>query len=403
MKKAEADIVIFGGGVAGLWLLNKLRKTGFSAILFDSGALGGGQTYKSQGIIHGGMKYNLAGTLTKDAEALASMPKLWKECLVGKGEIDLSGVTILSQNQHLWSPQRIAAKVMGLLASTTMRSDVSHLPKEKLPRVFQNENFKGEVYALDEIVIDIPSLVRELVKYNQDALFKIEPLNENELKFDERGNLVSATIFHSGASVEIHAQQFVFTAGAGNELIINKLNSKELAMQRRPLHMVLVKTHFDCPLYAHCLGLGNRPRITITTHYTQDGSSVWYLGGSLAEDGVNKNSEQQIAAAKSELRALFPWLDFSKAEFATFMVDRAEPKQKGGAKPESSYTKTINNLVVAWPTKLVLAPKLSEDIIQHFLNTRLIPQLFDTRELRAWPMPPIASPVWEEAFCKNVA
>src|SRR5665213_2066743 len=55
-KSATADIAIFGGGIAGLWLLNRLRTAGYSALLFESGALGGGQTNKAQGIIHGGMK-----------------------------------------------------------------------------------------------------------------------------------------------------------------------------------------------------------------------------------------------------------------------------------------------------------------------------------------------------------
>ncbi len=406
MRKAEADIAIFGGGVAGLWLLNRLRQTGFSAILFDSGPLGGGQTLKSQGIIHGGMKYNLKGTPTKDAEALAAMPAVWKQCLNGKGEIDLSGVPVLSQHQYLWSPTKLTAKLVGFFANFALSGDVAYLPKDKLPSVFAHDHFKGEVYALDELVIDIPSLVRELVKYNHDALFKIEPLGDEGMVFDEEGNLKSVTVYDSGQAVEVHAQQFVFTAGAGNEVIINKLKNKEVAMQRRPLHMVLVKTHFDCPLYAHCLGLGGRPRITITTHYAYDGSAVWYLGGALADRDVRRAVvvvATQIQAAREELQSLFPWLDFSKAEFASFMIDRAEPQQKNGIKPETSFMKMVQNMVIAWPTKLVLAPKLAEDIIQHFLNVRMTPQLFDTRELRAWPMPPIALPVWEELFCKNVA
>ena len=84
MKQAAADIVIFGGGIAGLWLLHRLRQSGFSAILFESGTLGGGQTYKAQGIIHGGMKYALQGKYTNEAHVLADMPAVWKACLEGR-------------------------------------------------------------------------------------------------------------------------------------------------------------------------------------------------------------------------------------------------------------------------------------------------------------------------------
>lgn len=404
MKKiAAADIVIFGGGIAGLWLLNRLRETGLSAILFESGSLGGGQTCKSQGIIHGGMKYALQGVLTHEAQSMATMPERWKQCLQGKGEIDLSNVPILSAQQYLWSPNKLASKLTGFLASTTLSSKVTPLAKEKYPSVFQQPGFKGEVFSLDEIVIDVPVLVRELVKANQDAIFKIEPLCDEELKFDEQGKLMSATVYISGKSVEIKAQQFIFTAGAGNEVIIKKLNQTDIAMQRRPLHMVLVKMPFDYALYAHCLGLGPRPRLTITTHYLQEGSAIWYLGGQLAEEGVTRSSEKQIQAARDELRALFPWVDFSAAQFASFMIDRAEPKQKNGLKPESSFSQVIANMTIAWPTKLALAPKLADDILQQLEQASITPQMFDTRELRSWPMPPLVKPVWEDAFCKNVA
>lgn len=403
-KTAAADVVIFGGGIAGLWLLNRMRESGLSAILFESGSLGGGQTHKAQGIIHGGMKYALQGVLTNDARVMADMPALWKECLAGKGEVDLSGVPVLSSQHFLWSPNKFTSKLTGFLAGAALTSKVSSLAKENYPTVFQHPSFKGEVFSLDELVIDVPILVRELVKANQDAIFKIEPLCDEELKFDEQGKLISATVYMAGKAVEVMAQQFIFTAGAGNEVIIKKIKPQQIAMQRRPLHMVLVKTPFDYPLYAHCLGLGgSRPRITITTHHTQDGSTIWYLGGQLSEDGVSRDSHAQIQATKEELNSLFPWLDFSTAKFATFMIDRAEPLQKNGLKPESSFAQTIENMTIGWPTKLALAPKLAFDIMQQLEQLNLSPQFFDVRELRSWPIPPIAKPIWEDLFCKNVA
>ena len=55
----STDIVIFGGGVAGLWLLNAVRSAGYQAILFEKGHSAEAQTLASQGIIHGGLKYAL--------------------------------------------------------------------------------------------------------------------------------------------------------------------------------------------------------------------------------------------------------------------------------------------------------------------------------------------------------
>ena len=180
------------------------------------------------------------------------------------------------------------------MAGAALTTKVKALPKDQYPAAFKNPAFKGEVFALDELVIDVPALVRALVKANQEAVFKIEPLCGDELKFDNHGHLLSATVYHSGKSIEVTAQQFVFAAGAGNEVIINKLKQPVVAMQRRPLHMVLVKTGFDLPVYAHCMGMGPRPRITITTHHLQNGEAVWYLGGQLAEDGVTRTAANKL-------------------------------------------------------------------------------------------------------------
>ena len=64
----HADVVIVGGGIAGLWILSALRAEGYQTILLEKDALGAGQTLASQGIIHGGTKYALTGKLTGRSE-----------------------------------------------------------------------------------------------------------------------------------------------------------------------------------------------------------------------------------------------------------------------------------------------------------------------------------------------
>ena len=43
----STDIVVFGGGIAGLWLLNRLRDEGYNAILLEADGLGAAQTLAS--------------------------------------------------------------------------------------------------------------------------------------------------------------------------------------------------------------------------------------------------------------------------------------------------------------------------------------------------------------------
>jgi hypothetical protein len=138
--------------------------------------------------------------------------------------------------------------------------------------------------------------------------------------------------------------------------------------------------------------LGSTPRITITTHLAKDGKTIWYLGGQIAEEGVVLSSAEQIQVTQKEINHLFPWLDFSRARYASFMIDRAENKEPNGRRPDSCFVKEMGNMLVAWPTKLALVPKLAAEIIE---KLKIEPGKRDTRALRAWPIPALTAPIWD--------
>ena len=74
-QSLSTDVLIVGGGIAGLWLNARLRRQGFATLLVEKGSLGGGQSVKSQGIIHGGAKYVLHGALSGASETIADIPR----------------------------------------------------------------------------------------------------------------------------------------------------------------------------------------------------------------------------------------------------------------------------------------------------------------------------------------
>ncbi|MDV7213664.1 exonuclease subunit SbcD [Azotobacter beijerinckii] len=194
---------------------------------------------------------------------------------------------------------------------------------------------------------------------------------------------------------EIRAQRIVFCAGAGNAELLAALGLSQPAMQRRPLHMVMLKAPTLAPLYAHCLGGGPKPRLTVTSHPAADGQWVWYLGGDLAEaEGVARNEAQQIAMARRELNELLPWIDLTPARWATLRVDRAEPAQSALARPDNAFLAEQGRLLVGWPTKLALAPDLSDRVFASLERDAVRPAAHPP--LPALPRPPRAQPVWEE-------
>lgn len=383
----STDVLIVGAGVAGLWLNARLRRQGFSTVLVESASLGGGQSLKSQGIIHGGAKYALHGDLSGASEAIADMPRRWREALDGKGELDLSGVRLLSDAHYLWSPGTIAGNLTSFFASKAVRGRVDQVKGEQLPPALQHPKFKGKVYRLAELVVDVPSLINRLAELAGDSLLagkQIEPLYEGD---ELIGLRVDGT--------DIHAQRIVLSAGGGNADLLKAVGISQPQMQRRPLHMVLVKGPTLKPLYAHCLGGGTKPRITVTTHPAADGQWVWYLGGDLAEaDGVAREPEAQIAVARKELEALLPWVDLSQAQWATLRVDRAEPAQSGLVRPDNAFLDSQKRLMVGWPTKLALAPDFADRVLSVLSREGIHPT--PQPALANVPKPPIAVPVWDQ-------
>ena len=115
----KLDTAIIGGGIAGLWLLNRLQQQGRHCALFEREALGAKQTLASQGMIHGGIKYTLAGALSGASEAIADMPRRWGECFSGSGEIDLQSAKLLSEDFYMFSSQQSSSKISTFFASKT--------------------------------------------------------------------------------------------------------------------------------------------------------------------------------------------------------------------------------------------------------------------------------------------
>lgn len=385
-QSLSTDVLIVGGGIAGLWLNARLRQQGFATVLVERGSLGGGQSLKSQGIIHGGAKYALHGALTGASEAIADMPRRWREALAGNGELDLSGVRILSDAHYLWSPGTLAGNLTSFFASKAVRGRVDQVKGEQLPPALQHPKFKGKVYRLAELVLDVPSLIARLAELAGDSLLaaeRIELLQEN-------GELCGLIV----DGREIRAQRVVLSAGAGNAELLAALGIEQPAQQLRPLHMVLAKGPALKPLYAHCLGGGPKPRVTVTTHPAADGQWVWYLGGDLAEaDGVARDETAQIQAAQKEMAALLPWVDQSQTRWATLRVDRAEPAQSGLVRPDNAFLAEQQRLLVGWPTKLALAPDFADRVLASLQRDNLQPAAHTP--LPELPRPPLGQPVWE--------
>jgi len=378
-RAIRLDALIVGGGIAGLWVANLLTRRGHAVALFEADALGCIQTLGSQGMIHGGIKYALGGRLTAASEAIGGMPARWRDCLAGEGDVDLRGLEPLSQHYYLFAQAGTLGRLTTFFASRTLRGRIRRLPETDFPEGLRS--LDGIVYELDDFVLDTPALLSTLVEPVADRVFR-HRLTADQLVPSGSGWCCRP----AGSDKEIHATRLVLCAGAGNGALTTGLGLDGPAMQLRPLKQVVVRHAGLEPLYAHCLTGITRPepRMTITSHPDPQASGrwLWYLGGALATDGVSRTDEAQIAHARRELDRCVPWVDWDGAELTCLSLDRAEPAQTSGHRPDEAFVAEARDVLVCWPTKLTLAPDLGDRVL-----ARLDPPRFDPGAVRDIDLP----------------
>jgi glycine/D-amino acid oxidase-like deaminating enzyme len=356
---SQVDAILIGAGIAGLWLLNLLTAKGYRVLLFEADSLGCQQTLGSQGMIHGGLKYALSGRLTGASEAIAGMPERWRHCLQGEDDVDLTGLTPVSDHYYLFAAAGSLGRLTSFFASRVLRGRIDKLAPKDYPDAFSG--FSGIVYRLNDFVLDTEALITGLSRRLTD---RIHPGSIDASMLEQTDTGWRLTL--NGQVID--TTRLILTAGAGTGALLEGLGFAQPVMQLRPLHQVVVRHPRLEPVYAHCLtGITrSEPRLTITTHPDPKSGPVdrlWYLGGQLATDGVSRNRAGQIDHARRELEACVPWIDWNLAEFDTFLFERAEPAQTGGRRPDQAFVQEADGCLICWPTKLSLAPDLGDRVL----------------------------------------
>ncbi len=351
----NGPILIIGGGIAGLYLRASLHARGQPTILVESSSLGCGQSIASQGILHRGIKYALSSKAAQASSSLAQAHDAWNANFAGTRAPNLGKVRVLAETMHFWTRPAgllaaVTSSITGAAAALAMKSGVTKLARADYPADFADSPSTVHVWRVEERCIEVRSLLVAL----RDA--STSPIVRGD------GADLAALVGDFGA------RAVVLAAGIGNETLIRGLGVDPAPIcQRRPLQMVIMR---DGPsvFFGHCLQeLSDKPRLTITS--TTD--RIWYIGGNVAETGVERSPQDQIRAAREELDACMPWVKFASSPentaWSTLRVDRAEGRTLDGSRPDGPVIRRIESKLpvpvwAAWPTKLALAPALAADV-----------------------------------------
>jgi glycerol-3-phosphate dehydrogenase len=382
------DVLIFGGGAAGLWCLERFRRAGYSAVVLESTALGSGQTIQAQGIIHGGGKYALRGVRDFAAvRATKDMPEVWRRCLSGDVEPRLNGATILAERCYLWLPRgSLAASVQswGLMPILAQSGLLATRPRKVEPAAWPEalRDSAVAVYGLDEQVISTGTFLHALAAKQQESVFLYDA---KAARFTDDEVEIGGT--------RLRPRAIVLAAGEGNAALLRKAGVDGDLMQRRPLCMTLLKGNLP-PLFGHCIA-GGKTSLTVTA----PANGIWQVGGEIAERlAREENDERARSEAIKEIRRGLPAVDLSAGEIALYRAVRAEAATSSRRRPSGVHISQVTRrITVAWPTKLALVPVLAEEVFASVSAQLEKPEGGRLHAPPDWPKPPLARYPWEEA------
>ena len=256
----------------------------------------------------------------------------------------------------------------------------------------------GKVLEVREPVFEMRSVLAALATQLHDCLVRID--GTEGLAFTSRAGRIDEVVLREGdQACAIRPSRVVLAAGAGNAGLRSRLGLSADHMQRRPLHMCMVKG--DLPeFHGHCVD-GSRTRVTITSTSRGDTSEevIWQLGGQLAENGVNQSPDELIRTARTELSAVLPALDQAGLAWSTYRVDRAERAHRGRRPDDVAILEDGDgHTLTCWPTKMALAPRLADIVLSRVpVSDARTPSATLAAALADFDRPELADYPWETA------
>ena len=369
----DTEVLIVGGGIGGLWLLDDLRRAGYDALLVENRALGTGQTIAAQGILHGGLKHAFVGRDAGLVGALRDMPPLWRECLEGKREPNLSEVKLRSTHCVCWRTGSVASTLAQFGATLGLQTPMKKIADEDRPDPLVG--VPGTVYRLDEQVVDPHSLLTVLARRNSQAII--------QASVRAKSGAVEL-LCRDNRLMTVRPKRLVLTAGASNGELMERLMQGRYHPRHDPLPILVLRG--DLPtLNGFCLD-GTKAKVIITTQRIAEQDVVWQV----ASETVSQTALGGFAdAAMRELKAALPEFTLPKHDSQVSVAVRAEGFSN--RRSDDVCVEVYNEAIVAWPTKLVLAPRMSASVM-----ARLTPPQGGESwsHFQDWPEPPVAAFPW---------
>jgi hypothetical protein len=342
MDTPAVDVVVIGGGVQGLVILDTLIKVGYSCALVTEGDLGAGQTLHSHGFLNTG--FGMAGTELPEAATKLVYPYL-----------SAHGVTLMGN----W----VALPPPGFPAFAS-------LPPASLPDGF-SPAFKDTARALPDYSFNKRQLVAALSQGRGGYIFR------GSVAGFRGHDPVEAVMLRpegSGAEVELRVRAVVVAAGCGSKRLLRNLvgSTPQIEMiKHRVVQMLCLRApRGSLPVYSvAALPLG----LLLAAHDDSDSERVtWYvtpmeLGGpsfdEVPNDATASPRPDVLRRAWDTLQTLYPPLpDVDGLQVGHYAGYRQDIGDWPGARL-CAVIAGADNVIAALPSGLVGPWRNAADVL----------------------------------------
>lgn len=361
----KLDVLIIGGGVQGLWLLNDLQQHGYSVLLLERRELGGEQTCHSHVYIHQGHLYRELDL----AEPLKVVRALWDQWFnvhyppqygVRPSHFGFRDLAEAQRIKSLWEQPRLQLSYKSVPLPAALNGGVTQV-----------------VFESPETCLDAQWLVEELRRGPGDFISSIHQIERISIN----GNQVEEVqvIMPGRERLTFQPQALILAAGAGNQGLLDLASGgkRQLlglvsdAQQIRKAHMLIVKGkkgdldqltgvfELNTRLFIVSRDLGNE---TVWLISDDRSPSLWFI-----EDWMAYDARSWLPRVWVSLQQLAPryFKQPNRLEWGIYEAPKAEGRAGGVIPGEERIEQFgLKNLWTVWPTKLTLAPKVSDQVRQ---------------------------------------
>lgn len=371
-KQIDIDVLIIGGGIQGLWLLNDLTRVGYNVLLLEKSKLGGDQTLHSHGFLHQGYGY----TNAEMARRLKTTTQRWnvfikERCIPIPQAPSLYGFTSLA-NSLLWRGKWAEA---GLQA------------REYQKLTFMEKGLLRKVFETDEKWLNTAGVIKCLAAPVEQAIIHGEV--ERIRYSPDKDVIESVDIIVNNQRFLLACKFVVLAAGRGNIHLLRMVNSAyiqnkaEKVKQLRKSLMLVIKGNgklLDLALVVPDLWL------FIVSRRDKNGDNIWLasydVDPAYDEKQDTDPDQSRVQDTTTALFAILPQLfgrqNVRTMQWGVYTGLKAEARNiEITTKVETGQVLTphewvietfAQNIYAIWPTKLTLAPEASQALVFRLLD-----------------------------------